>query len=517
LFYPSLEATETASRVCFWILAAALFALGAAAYFTIHLDHPFLIGTNSRALYVDEGFYSDAAQNFAKFGRWGFPLDFPHWAGAPFLTFIQSLLFTIFGANLETARMLSVVMTVISGFAFYSLSRMSMRPAAALFLTLCALLTITYVTHARSALVEPTAICLSLLALLTYARMRSRLWSVPLSVALAFASFLSKMYFLFTVGAITGLWILELILVPVLTGRRVDWNAIVAFAASLVVVTAAYLSYLNVFGEQIADYYIINSDKAPALDIGFIVSSLAGSFKLLSFNTKADVFLLIILLVPVCFLTLLLWPVTRERAASALGQLGRADLAMAMWVLTGLLAVSLLNTPKTHYKIFAIMPLCFIGAVSLKLILPYRLHTIAIVSAALLHLIYQLPFYHQWSQRQQQYAIVEASREVARTIEGETDQDMIPVIGEYAAELGLFSDRIFSLDVKWAPSYPSCRRLEVWKPRFHVNIVWPGSPSQGETDIIENCRITADTIKVKSFSLFKQRGDRLVLSRIEYE
>ena len=84
LFFPSCDtASNNGVSLAFWFLLAALAVLVGLAYETIHFDQPFLISSASRALYVDEGFYSDGAQNFAKFGRWGFHLDFPHWSAAP--------------------------------------------------------------------------------------------------------------------------------------------------------------------------------------------------------------------------------------------------------------------------------------------------------------------------------------------------------------------------------------------------------------------------------------------------
>jgi 4-amino-4-deoxy-L-arabinose transferase-like glycosyltransferase len=500
-----------------WLLSAILVALGILSWATLYIDHPFLIATNSRALYVDEGFYSDAAQNFAKFGRWGFPYDFPQWTGAPFLTFIQTLVFPVFGASLETARLLSTVLSLISGLAFYAIIRTSLKPAPAVLLTSAGLLTISYVTHGRSALVEPTAVCAALLALAVYVRVRDRRIAIPLSVILASAAFLSKMYFLFTLGAVTGLWILELFVAPVLARRPLEKGPVVILVASLAAVAAFYAGFLYVFGEYVADYYYINRHKTPALDFEFVINSLVGSLKLLPYNTKTHLYLIVLLLLPACMLILLLRRRTRALLATRLGDMGRAELAIGLWLVMGLFTIGVLNSPKPHYHFFAVLPLCFAGTIGLKLVFPYHLHTAVITGAAVLHLAFQLPFYYEWFQRQERTAIVDASREVVSIIERNTDEQMIPVNGEYSAQLGLFSDRIFSLDVKWSPAYPYCHRIEFWKPRYHINIVWPGSASRGEIDLVEDCEIVADTSEIERFSLFDPRGDVLVLSRIHYE
>jgi len=64
------EQHNTGEYVVLLVVLAVLISLTALAYYTTNVDFPFRISTYSRALYVDEGSYSDAAQNFLKFGSW---------------------------------------------------------------------------------------------------------------------------------------------------------------------------------------------------------------------------------------------------------------------------------------------------------------------------------------------------------------------------------------------------------------------------------------------------------------
>lgn len=519
LFRPSMngDAVAAGHGRLFWLVAAVLAGLGAAAYTTITLDHPFGLATNSRALYVDGGFYSDAAQNFIKFGRWGLPFDFPHWAGAPLLTFIQSVVFAVFGASLETARLLSVAFGLVTALAFYSLLRMGTRPAAAALLTIAAVLTFNYVVHARSAIADPTAVCFGMLALLAYARVRNPQLAIPASVALAFLALLSKMYFVFTLATIAGLWLLELWLVPAVTRTGVRKRQLAVLGASLAGVITLSVTFLYVFGERLSDYYTINASKIPYLDPAYLRDSLVKSIQWLPFNTKADVFLWIIAATAVAGSALLLNSGTRTGITARARSLSRGELAVVAWLLVGLATIGVLQLHKSHYHYFAILPLALAGAVGLKLVVPGRLHTAAICAAAAAHLLFQAPFYIAWAHKPDKTAIYDASREVAGIVDRQAGAGMVPVIGEYSAQLGLFSDRVFSLDAKWSPSYPLCQRVSHWTPRFHVNIVWPGSVSQNELGTIARCPQVDGTEEIARFTVFEASGDEMVLSRIHYK
>ncbi len=94
---------------------------------------------------------------------------------------------------------------------------------------------------------------------------------------------------------------------------------------------------------------------------------------------------------------------------------------------------------------------------------------------------------------------------------------MIPVIGEYSAELGLYSKRLQSLDVKWVSLDKLCKRIEYWRPKFHVNVVWPNSASSTARDILLKCDVVTDYQEINRFSLFEPRKDELVLTRLEYK
>lgn len=518
LFYVSRSDADTPRGLSwsFRFLLLVLLALGGVAAVTVALDHPFLIMSYSRALYVDEGFYSDGAQNLVKTGQWALPFDFPHWVGTPFLTLLQSLVFPLFGASLESARMLSIALSLVTALAFYSLARMSMPPVQAMVLTVTSVLSFNYAAHARTALADPTAVCVGMLALWTYARIRPTSLAIPLSFAFALAAAFTKMYYLFGLAAIGALWVVELLAAPALTGRPVDRRALAVLGFSITGTAAVFSGFLYLFADSFAERYAVGAGKLPFMDPAYLRNRLIVSLSELPFSTKAHVYLAVIPACAVAALIALQFPQPRAVLCSRIRRLTRAEVAVGAWLVAGLALVGTLSIIKPHYQFFAILPLCFVGAASLRLVAPARLRSVLVCGAALLHLIFQWPYYEEWLQRPGKTTVLDASREAARLIHERSNASVIPVIGEYSAQLGLFSPRVIGLDAKWAPVYPLCERVAYWKPRFHVNVVWPGSPSQRETDWIRQCHGIDDIEEIARFVIFEPRNDELVVNAIEY-
>jgi len=498
------------------MLLGLLSILALVAWLTITIDHPFIIASHSRALYVDEGFYSDGAQNFVKFGRWAFPFDFPHWAGSPFLTAVQTAAFSAFAPNLETARMVSVGLSVITAAAFYGLATMAARPALAVLITLAAVTTLNFTAHARAALADPAAVSMSLLALLACARLRPRALAIPISIGLALLAVAAKMYYVFTLAAVIGVWLVELLVLPPARRERVDRRSLAVLLLSLAAATAVVAVFVMRFGSSVSDYYQANTNKIPFLDPAYLAWSELEGLLALPYNTKADVFLMV---VPGCLAAALVMatvPAGRAALAAGIRRLTRAEVVMCAWLVLGLLTIGLLQIHKPHYHLFAILPLVMAGIAGIRLVLPERYHAAALCAAALAHMAMQAPLYALWLDRPDPTAFYDASRDIAAHIHADTSADMVPVIGNYAAQLGLFSDRVFSLDARWALEYPLCQRVSHWKPRYHVNVQWPGSTASHELDPISGCRSVAGVEVVERYLVLPFRADELVLSRIEY-
>ena len=114
------------------LMLAALVCVLIVAYITHDINFAYGVGSQTRALYVDEGFYSDAAQNLVKLGHWGMANDSRHWPGSPLTAILQSVAFTLFGASVEVARMLSMVLVLAGGWALYCIARVRFYPGVSI-------------------------------------------------------------------------------------------------------------------------------------------------------------------------------------------------------------------------------------------------------------------------------------------------------------------------------------------------------------------------------------------------
>lgn len=518
-FFPPYQSGNTLKYqyLPFIILTVFLLFLGVLGYYTIEMDHPFGLATESRALYVDEGFYADAAQNFAKFGQWMFPFDSRHWPGAPFLTVAQTIVFSLFGVSLEAARLLSITLSLISCLALYGIARASLTPVPSLLVSISAALTFSFLAHARTAIPDPVATAMAMLAFLVYIRVRSRSVAIPLSLVFSFFAFFTKMYFLAALMTIIFLWAVELLLLPKLKDQEFDKKSILVFIVSLLSLAAFYLAYFLFFREDLAVYHHINKDKMPIFDLAYLYGKTIASLVILPFNTKTNVFLVAIGISLSVFLLLNLWPKNFRKLSDKTGTLGRAEYAISIWLTGGILMIGVLPFHNAHYQLFSILPIIFIAAVSQKLIFSGRALIIVISIITVVHLSFQVKFYKEWIERPQQTAIYDASRSMVEIIHSEDQEKMIPVIGEYSAELALFSDRMLSLDAKWVSFKKLCERVTYWKPQYHVNIVWPGSGSSKVRDLIAQCDIVEKIKEIERYKVFDLWNDEIVLTRISYK
>lgn len=527
-FYPSLDdqSSRRSEFPAFLILCSMLLMFAVLGYVTLDLDHPIGIATDSRALYVDGGFYSDAAQNWVKFGQWSFQYDSRHWPGAPFLAVFRSQVFSWFGVSLETARLSSIYLSIISLIVFFFIVRTSFKPFMALFLTVASALTISFVTHARSALAEPTAACFALLAFLVFVRIKNKNVAIPLSVAFAFISFLSKLYFLHALAAIVVLWSFELLILPLYHKRALEKRAILIFGLCLASILFFYVVSVHIFQDEIATFLSMNSTKKPVFDPIVVFERISRSLNLLGHYTKIYFFswaivLGILWLIGVYLLCSCYYQFIKNKGKDLkqkIQPLGRAEAAMATWLFIGLALIGNMGQSKAHYYFFVILPLCFIGAISLKWVIPKRFQTAAVGVLILVHGLFQIPYYVQWSERTQKTALVDGSRDMVDIIHQQSDSSVIPVMGEYSAQLALFSDRMLSLDAKWnaLPNIPFCQRLEHWRPKFHVSIDGRNHRSDRRIKAYQKCDLVSHVREVKRYSLLKPKDDEFVLTRIYY-
>ncbi len=487
------------------------------AYLYVDYDHPFLLATISRALYVDEGFYSDAAQNFIRFGVWDLPHDSRHWPGTPFATLLQTMVFSVFGVSITVVRMICVVSSAISGLALFFIARTTLSNLFAFLLVVVAMLNFNFVAFSRSAVIDPIASCLMLLSLLAFIKIKRRHLALVMSLLLAYFALLSKMYFLFVIVALCILWGFELVVIPMFKKRIIDRSSVVLFVVTLIFVGGSFVLMRQFFHAEFSHYIFMVGDKFPSLDIHYLYTRIIKSMDLLWFTTKNLVFICAILLVLGYQMIMLLTPRSLRAKLQNTGKIHWQELAMMLVLLLGLGLISLSTQHKDQYFYFSLLLIPYASAVIIYQLLPRKLGLIAIIATCGYFLFNQYPYYAEWFGRTQKTAIYDASVATIELIEQNSTEDMIPVIGEYSAELGLYSKRLQSLDVKWVSLDKLCKRIEYWRPKFHVNVVWPNSASSTARDILLKCDVVTDYQEINRFSLFEPRKDELVLTRLEYK
>jgi len=189
-----------------------------------------------------------------------------------------------------------------------------------------------------------------------------------------------------------------------------------------------------------------------------------------------------------------------------------------MYLVSGLLLTGVLKLPKAHYQLFVIMPLAFLATSAIYRQFPRKRAAYVACTILLVQLAYQVPLYYEWLGRPKNTIIADASREIAARIEQGMATGNIPVIGEYSAQLGLYSERILPLDAKWIDQQALCRRLLYWKPRYHVNVIWQGSKSTQEIERITACPGITGGKRLLRYRIFKEHwyGDYIVLTQLEY-
>ena len=505
------------------LMLGLLFCLLLVAFLTHNINFPWDLGTHTRALYVDEGFYSDAAQNFVKLGRWNMLHDSRHWPGSPLTALFQSVAFTIFGASIEVARMLSAVLGVVGGWALYSIGKARFHPAVSMLLVFASVSTMTYFTVARTAVTDPIAMVMFLMATWVFVRMENRYTAIPLSLVFAFLAFFSKIYFIFTLLTMITLWLAELILLARLRAQKIDRGLLSMVGLSLVVISLAYLSYRLYFNAEISNYLAINANKKPVLELDRVLGSLKISFQLIPGNTKSMVFLYT-LFIGISYITLQFiftrFIPVRDRSNSllaSLSKISRAEWTMGVFLVSGLLTVGSLKLLKTHYHFFAIIPIVFLAVAMIYHVFPRKLAALVSITVLLTHMYIQSPAYREWLSRPEPRLIDTVSRNIAAQLQTEYPEGLIPVIGEFSAQLGLYSKRVISIDAKWVPKTALCERLNYWKPPYHVNVIWGRSNSRKMIKRIDACPSVQIKTKPVLYPAFSGKKDYIALTRISYE
>ena len=500
----------------FGLLVTFAIALTITGYLAINIDPAFDVATVSRALYVDEGFYSDAAQNFTKFGSWGLVYDSRHWPGAPLLTLIQAIFFSIFGVSLTVARMISIGFGIVSMLSIYAIARTKLSNLVSLSLALVAVLTFSYTAHTRMAIADPIATGFSLLAIATYVRLNNRYWAIPLSLFFAYMAICSKMYFLFALVTLVVVWVFEVIILPAIKRQKIDKYHVLIMLASLCLIALTYGALRIRFDDAFAQFLHINSNKTPSLNPLVLIRQFYISLQHLPFNSKTHVSM-ICLFVLMCIWVFRLLTARRFSIISQkLVDWGRSGWSLTLFLLLGLSTTAALNLPdKAHYQYFAILPIICLSVFGINSTAPPRFKSWLIVGFLTCQLLFQFQYYQQWLSRPDPMLVHKANVEMIDLIEKNSQRDVIPVIGQYSAQLALYSEKMVSLEVKWIPIAGLCQRLEYWHPEFFVNFDFPQRVIS-EGDRLAKCEILEGFELLTKINVNELWNDDVILYKLVY-
>ena len=486
----------------------------ACVYLTININPPFGIATMSRALYVDEGFYADAAQNFVRFGDWGMPHDLRHWPGAPMLTVLQTTVFSLFGVSVTAARLISVAFAVLSIGCLYLISQKSFGSRIALILSIATAVSFNFVTHSRAAIADPIAVGFSMLAILVYLRMNNRSWAIVLSLLLAYCAFLSKMYFLFTIITLLSFWIIEILILPLVKKERIKPSLIFMLVTSLVMIIFSYFLLRLAFEGSFSQFMHINSNKKPSLDIMILLDKFIIAVKHLSFNTKTHL-LLISSIVAVG--GILFWLRLPKLFIQKIYTSGRAGWLFMLFLLLGLGTVGALNLPdKAHYFYFSIIPICFLSVWLIKLAWP-QVPLMLVMLLLASHIIFQTIYYVKWFNRDQNHAIAQANEAILTQIKKENPdtENIIPIIGQYASQFAFKDDQIMPLDIRWSSQADVCVRVNYWQPQYFVDFYFPARGNYTK-DVLLACDEVVALEEISRYSVFDEWQDKIEFYRLIY-
>ena len=495
------------------LFAIALLITG---YLGVYLDPAFNVATVSRALYVDEGFYSDAAQNFTKFGSWGLVYDSRHWPGAPLLMVIQATFFSIFGVSLSVARMISIGFGIVSLLSIYAIARTKLSTLISLLLAVAAVLTFSFTAHSRMGIADPVATAFSLLAIATYVRLRNRHWAIPLSLFFAYMAICSKMYFLFALVTIITVWVFEVIILPILNRQKINWFQVAIIVASLCLIALSYAAIRIRFDDAFAQFLHINRNKTSSLNPIVLIRQLYVSLQHLPFNSKTHIGMIVL------FVLLSYWVLnllrTRDFSSikNSLVAWDRSGWTLTLFLLLGLCTAAALNLPdKAHYHYFAILPIIVLSVFAINAALPAPYQNSFVLVFLACQLVFQSQYYYQWLNRPDRLLVHKANIEMIDLIEQNTQREVVPVIGQYSAQLALYSDTMVSLEVKWISIPGLCQRLEYWRPEFFVNFDYPQRVIS-EGDRLAKCEILEDFEHLAIFNVNEMWNDEVILYKLVY-
>ncbi len=502
---PALVTPPARPHRWFTVSLAVLLALTIVArFFAIEADAPYAIISHSGTFLTDEGWYTKSAQLHTRFGVWCNAEDFCWYSHSFLATLLQRAAFGILGTGLATARLLSILGSVIALASLYGIARTTQPRVMALVTCLLVSLTLHNLAYSRLALLEPVGVGFSLAALYFWVRFPRSIVAAGGAIALAGAAFLVKFAFAYSLIA-AGLLVLGDAVACFHRGAR---GRAAAYACVAVIgCLAVYSVHTGVVnwsagdGETFAAFHIAGRvEMAQSLRI--ILYELKSLYTVM-YKTGATTL--------TCSLVggaLFLLIKQRLTVRTFRRRWSRATLALLLWGVGGVTLFGLFRGQPPRYYYFALFPLVYATVMVTGEVVGKRHWRLACLFLLFLHVTVQLPGYERWLRRDDLHTGANSARQiVARIHAHNTTGEPVVLLGGIASYVTLFDDRIRSIEFN--PWEGLTARLRRWRPRYMI--VEPSRLPQFEEfspgviakmELLESYRIMENYYTGEDFGLY---------------
>ncbi len=265
---PGMTAIQRGLRL---LLVAGIVLFGLLRFWHFTGDFPEQFSWDGDA-YTDEGFYAYDAINFVQDGVFYIPLDYNQFIALPLMPLFKGAVFSVFGANLAAARLVTVLFAVATALALYYLMRRFEDPLTALFAVFLLAINHLFLVFSRVAIDEVPVTFWVTLSFALAVRVRGEKWrlhAILLSIAYA-AAVMTKTNAVFAAPLLAVAVILQ-----ELDPRRIALKFLLCSAVFLSLMGVWYATLIRPHAQDFFYFFTLNVDiaKSNSLEQMFITFS----------------------------------------------------------------------------------------------------------------------------------------------------------------------------------------------------------------------------------------------------
>jgi hypothetical protein len=432
------------------VLGIVLFGL--LRLFNLTTDFPPDLSWDGDA-YTDEGLYAHNAITRVREGSFYLPLDYNQFVALPFMPFVRAAVFSVFGVNLLTARLVSVMFALGLGLAVYWLVRRFESHWTAMIAVFVLALNHIVFAFSRLALDDVPETFLVTVSLACAVHVRGERWHVfAILTSLAFAAaVMTKTTAVFAVPLVAAAVILQ-----ELDSRRIWHKFLVCSATFLGVVGMWYVFIIMPHPVDFRYFFTLNLELARADSLWRWANKFVSHVRV-CLNVEPALPAGLILMTP--FLLFL----SKQFRRHPLFHLG------ACWVFLYLALFAYYGRIYPRFFVMLVPPLAIVTAVALRTAFELRgfrrVPGYFMALAFLLSSIWQAHHtLHLFNYRVDSFN--EMAADIERRIEADPDGNRV-IIGHTAGGIALRTNLIARND-RYSP-YPMPERLKSYNPGWAIS------------------------------------------------